>query len=181
MHYIIANNSKFNLSKVGERLKEGDTVMHLNTHFGWQKLQQHSISLKCTHEIFFNFKMAGIGPYRQRSDAFSKVYWSCKTEAASTVPDPYRDESISQLIEKGDSKAALKLYFNKESTAVIPVLYTSRAEQKWSVGHKALRYLLRSMEPHCIKLAGFSFHGWGGHRWKAEELFSQDNEIETII
>jgi len=189
VHYIIANNPKFDISKVAERLNEGDTVIHLNKHTKWEELRHYPIYSKCSHEIFFNIAMKGIRPYRRHPNAFSKVYWA-NQHRSRTVPYPYRGKRVSQLLKRGDSKAAVELYFKKESSAVTCVFYGSRSTldvcmnlpqgRKWSGGHKALRYLLKSMEPHCIKLAGFSFHGCHGHPWDAEKKFSQRREIEII-
>ena len=84
-YYIIANNRKFDISKVTKRLNEGDTVMWLNHHFGYRKLRRRPIYSKCSHEIFFNFKVIGLNSYRRHSDYFSKVYWATRNPS-KTVP-----------------------------------------------------------------------------------------------
>ena len=212
-YYIIANNRKFDISKVAERLNEGDTVMWLNGHLGWKKLRSHPIYSKCSHEIFFNFKVIGIGSYRRNSDDFSKVYWA-SGKRSNTVPTlraikgRHPRKIISQLLawvplgqgarpalvlrepqivkealaalSAASAQVVVNLYFKKESSAVTRVLYTSRSKRRWSAGHKALRYLLKSVEPHHIKLAGFTFRGKPGHPWAAEKKFARRREIEII-
>ena len=190
MHYIIANNPKFDISKVAKRLNEGDTVIHLNKHIGWGKLRRHPISSKCSHEIFFNFKMWGIDTYRRHPNDFSKVYWASQHRYL-TIPRSKRPKRVSQLIIMASRKdnpiavdrlldKAVKLYFKKESSAVTRVRYKSPSKKRWSAGHKMLRYLLQSTEPHNIKLAGFSFEGHHVHPWHLEKKFSRRREIEII-
>tara|TARA_Y100000593_G_C4306314_1_gene335957 strand:+ start:1904 stop:2275 length:372 start_codon:yes stop_codon:yes gene_type:complete len=123
--------------------------------------------------------MWGIGPYRKRALHFSKVYWATY-KAGLTVPKAFRNKRVSQLLKKEDLRAALISYFNKGHKEVMPVVYKSKTERSWSVGHKALRHLLKSVKPNCVKLAGFSFNGWAGHPWKAEEKFAYEHEIELI-
>ena len=171
MIYMLANNDKFNVTRLMNIVHVDDIVIHFNTHIFLKRL----IDLKCTHSLFFNWSFEGVEKYCNSGLNVSNIYHFSRVPLPRQIDKHWKYFDRYTTVDK-----IVKLPCTIDCGPWIKPDGISPGKEV-SIGCKAVHYFLGSgVHGHEITLAGFSFEGCNNHPWEYESAYYSTHGVKIL-